>query len=122
MSAKSVSACVVRITGQTPPMSARAMSSAASAFMRRRSAHCIGLILGRAGGLARLRQQRREVLIGIGIKKRQQSIRLDTGEFPEIRRTIGEAEQQGVKLGRVSQPLLQRLAGSAAADVLQPLG
>jgi hypothetical protein len=37
VSASSVTACVTCITGQTPPISAKAMSSAASAFMRRNS-------------------------------------------------------------------------------------
>ena len=66
---------VTRATGQTPPISASAMSSAASAFMRRRMRMTSSVGSAVAAALARLRQQRRKRVIGIAVEQAHESAR-----------------------------------------------
>ena len=93
--ARSVSAAVTRITGQTPPMSHSAISSAASDFMRR--SRCITSALACGGEhVARgLFDQRGEMLFRVACQQPGQPRGIGADQIEQIGRELDDAEQDG---------------------------
>ena len=102
-----------RITGHTPPISASAISSAASALRAAQYAHRLGLVLGRVNGLRRPRRAAPPIRSGSALAAQQPRGSL-AREFPKIRRTFGQARQARWPLSARRRAGAQRLAVGAA--------
>ena len=89
-SASSVSACAVRITGQTPPISASAISKAASAFMRRSSRIASASSLFTAAAWPWSLRSAAKCCSGFARSSRRSRSGSRTDQFPKIRRAFGQ--------------------------------
>ena len=117
MSATAVSALVTCITGQTPPRSASAISSAASDFMRRKSRITSRFVAGRCGGTRRLGKNGLEAGVGIGFEQREEAAGFDPDQLPEIGRSRRDAGDKVFELRLLGKEVREPCAIGSAGDL-----
>ena len=121
-SATSVSAAVTRATDHTPPISASAIRSAASAFILRRARIRAAEPFAAAAACRAVASSAANSFSDVPVQQTKKARWIRANEIPEVRGCVGDPPEQ-VSERRISlDERVDRLAGSRPRDARKPFG